>query len=75
MSTIVNILGEIVKESTINDQKNIIIDMSNYTSGVYFLILEDTLGTKQTTLQLILWKISILQTKFKIDNTSENLAV
>ena len=48
MSTIVNILGEIVKESTINDQKNIIIDMSNYTSGVYFLILEDTLGTKQT---------------------------
>lgn len=46
--TIVNILGEIVKESTINNQKNIIIDMSNYTSGVYFLILEDTLGTKQT---------------------------
>lgn len=45
---IVNILGEIVKENAINNQKNIIIDMSNYTAGVYFLILEDNLGTKQT---------------------------
>lgn len=45
---IVNILGEIVKESNINNHKNIIIDMSNYTSGVYFLILEDNLGSKQT---------------------------
>lgn len=46
--TIVNILGEIVKECTIISQKNLIIDMSSYNPGVYFLTLEDNLGTKQT---------------------------
>lgn len=45
---IVNILGEVVKENTINNQKNLIIDMSNYKSGIYFLILEDNLGSIQS---------------------------